>query len=1077
MRTFIAVFAVTKLALLGAGAIGRPGCRRRRPGSAACRAVAAVVLALFAAGGPLAAQTPTYNLVNTIGSSGSGNGQFNEIRRVAVNSAGDVWVADWYNNRIEEFGNNGQFLQAISSFGNGSFSSPQGIAVDLAGNVWVGDSANNRVVKLNGNGGYLSMFGSGGSGAGQISDAQAVAVDPSGNVWINDWWNNRIDEFTGSGAFVQMFGSNGSGAGQFAWLGGLTTDFSGNVFVADAQNNRVQQFNSSGVYLQSIGVGQLSSPNDVARDPSGNLWVASGGNNALVEFNGAGTYLGQIALSYSPASLGFGPSGTLWVADQNDNHLLEYSAVSPPSTWIIDAGGNWSAAGDWANGPPNTVNAAVLFGPTITAPRTIAVDVAVTAGTLTLNSAAKYTIAGPQTIRLQSTVGDAAINVAGGSHEISANLVLAGNTDVTVSNAADQLTLSGNISGTGLALNQYGAGTLVLAGSNTFSGAMNVNSGTLRLSNPLAVRNSTVNLAGGTLAFAAGNTSPVAGGLAGSGNLVLATAAAEPVTLSVGGDGQGTTYNGILSGAGGLVKQGTGLLALGAGQTYAGATVISGGTLRIGTGVTTGPAINVNYSPLSYTGVGPSSDSGTFWNTGTMNGTVANLKTSFQGATGASVAESGGNGQWQPGSGNPSNLLNGYLYIYLTSSPTATFTFSGLVPNTAYNVYAIACGVSGRATAFTIDGASQGLTTPSNAANCTIANPDIYAEFPAVASGAGGQIRITATALTSEGDVNGFQLVPVATSAGGLPSGTPLSIAAGATFDLSGNPQQVASLSDYVPGQGGAVTNSATSATTLTLAPAGGSTTFSGTVQNGRGGLALAVSGSGAQILSGSNTYTGPTTIAQGELVVDGWLTNSAVSVNGGTLGGRGHLGGVTVNAGGQIAPGDSLGALNVSGSLILEQGAEMDYELDTPSTSDVIHAGSLVLNGQQFTDFTFSPTANFEPGSYDLIDFASSSGSLGASASGSIAGYPATLSMQDNDLVLNVVPEPSTLALLAAGVIGLAGYGWRRRRIARVVERSISPYHAARAAELDGWAGVDRFSGRLHAHGGQGTMLGGQKE
>ncbi len=260
-----------------------------------------------------------------------------------------------------------------------------------------------------------------------------------------------------------------------------------------------------------------------------------------------------------------------------------------------------------------------------------------------------------------------------------------------------------------------------------------------------------------------------------------------------------------------------------------------------------------------------------------------------------------------------------------------------------------------------------------------------------------------------------------------LPITTPLTVAASATLDLGGVSQQVASLDG-----GGILINSDTgTASILTLSPTSGSNSFSGMIQGGGtlGTISLMMSGSGTQVLCGSNSYTGSTTIIQGKLVVDGWLANSAVSVNGGTLGGTGNLNSVTVYSGGNLAPGDSLGTLSVNGSLILEEGAVLDYVLDKPATSGEIYAGTLALNNQQFSDFNFTWSANFGPGSYDLIDFVSSSGSLGTSTSGTIDGYPASLAVQGNDLILNVaVPEPSTATLLATGVLGLVGWAWRRR-------------------------------------------------
>ena len=127
-------------------------------------------------------------------------------------------------------------------------------------------------------------------------------------------------------------------------------------------------------------------------------------------------------------------------------------------------------------------------------------------------------------------------------------------------------------------------------------------------------------------------------------------------------------------------------------------------------------------------------------------------------------------------------------------------------------------------------------------------------------------------------------------------------------FDLNTWSIAVLSLAGTHPGTISDLSTTGSGTTTLSVTQSA-NTTFAGTIQDGpKKTPRLEQKRQGPAWLSGTNTYTGPTTISQGKLVVDGSLTNSAVSVNGGTLGGTGYLNSVTVYAGGNLAPGDSLG-------------------------------------------------------------------------------------------------------------------------------------------------------------------------
>jgi subtilase-type serine protease len=108
----------------------------------------------------------------------------------------------------------------------------------------------------------------------------------------------------------------------------------------------------------------------------------------------------------------------------------------------------------------------------------------------------------------------------------------------------------------------------------------------------------------------------------------------------------------------------------------------------------------------------------------------------------------------------------------------------------------------------------------------------------------------------------------------------------------------------------------------------------------------LIKSGAGRLMLTGDNTYRGPTTVNGGLLAVNGSLT-SAVTVNdSGTLGGNGRIAALTANAGGTVAPGNSIGTLQVSGDVTFAPGSTYAVELSPTSSDQIIAGGTATISG-----------------------------------------------------------------------------------------------------------------------------------
>src|SRR5215203_1551183 len=97
-----------------------------------------------------------------------------------------------------------------STDGDGQLSNPQGLAIDSSGNVYVADTWNHRIQKFTSSGGFMSKWGGPGTGNGQFSNPQGVAIDSSGNLYVADKNNNRIQKFDSSGDFITKWGTYGT---------------------------------------------------------------------------------------------------------------------------------------------------------------------------------------------------------------------------------------------------------------------------------------------------------------------------------------------------------------------------------------------------------------------------------------------------------------------------------------------------------------------------------------------------------------------------------------------------------------------------------------------------------------------------------------------------------------------------------------------------------------------------------------------------------------------------------------------------------------------------------------------------
>jgi Tol biopolymer transport system component/streptogramin lyase len=303
--------------------------------------------------GPLLPEAPPAFL-REWGSPGTAEGQFAYPASVAVDSSGNVYVADKDNNRIEKFGPNGTFLTRWGSrgSGNGQLRYPRGVEVDSSGNVYVADTFNRRIQKFGPNGRFITKWGSQGSADGQFALPSDVAVGPSGNVYVADPSANRIQKFGPDGTFLTRWGGGGTANGRFDWPSSIATDSSGTVYVADTGNARIQKFDANGAFLTGWGSGgpgngQFGNASGVATDSRGNVYVTEDTNNRIQKFGPDGTFLTRWGGGGTadgrfdgPTSVDLDPSGNVYVVDQGNHRIQKFGEKRAPSVvTVVPKGG------------------------------------------------------------------------------------------------------------------------------------------------------------------------------------------------------------------------------------------------------------------------------------------------------------------------------------------------------------------------------------------------------------------------------------------------------------------------------------------------------------------------------------------------------------------------------------------------------------------------------------------------------------------------------------------------------------------------------------------------------------------
>jgi sugar lactone lactonase YvrE len=250
--------------------------------------------------------------------------KLNDPGGVAIDSAGNLFIADFGNRRVRKVSPSG-IISTVAGGGtnelgdggpatSATLNSPAGVAIDSAGNLFIADFNDRRIRKVSSSG-IITTIAGGGSASNRLGDdgpatsaqlggPSGVAVDSAGNLFIADELGNRIRKVSTLGIITTVAGNGSSGysgdggpatSARLSLPSDVAVDSAGNLFIADSFNNRIRKVSSSGIIATVAGDGsfgysgdgglaisaQLDDPFGVAVDSTGNLYVADTNNSRI----------------------------------------------------------------------------------------------------------------------------------------------------------------------------------------------------------------------------------------------------------------------------------------------------------------------------------------------------------------------------------------------------------------------------------------------------------------------------------------------------------------------------------------------------------------------------------------------------------------------------------------------------------------------------------------------------------------------------------------------------------------------------------------------------------------------------